>query len=191
MAPPLALVAKRQFPLECQAIIQEYTADKRAPHPVALLVKNIDASWVELSDHGHVVFCLENYRAGGRQHFQYTCGGIAGARDGIFTIESVEVIEEKHKRQIRDARHDADARNSWVRRPNIHSCLLRMHQEMQGCRFLPGSVTSCPDLGRLTPRPYLNETWTSRGWDKRGSKRKRVRRSNYTVLDTDSDLDSE
>ena len=173
MAPPLALLAKRQFPLPCQAIIQKFAADKRDPHPVALLVKNIDASWVELSAHGHVVFCLVNYRAGGRQHFQYTCGGIAGARDGEFTGRNLREIENGNKRLKRGARHDADERNSWEGRPNIHSCLLGMHQEMQGCRFLPGSVSSCPER-RGTPRPYTNEAWTARGWDKRGSKRKRV-----------------
>ena len=177
MAPPLALLAKRQFPLPCQAIIQKFAADKRDPHPVALLVKNIDASWVELSAHGHVVFCLVNYRAGGRQHFQYTCGGIAGARDGIFTNGSVEAIEEHNKYLRRNARHDAGERNfRWGGRPNIHSCLLGMHQEMQGCRFLLGSVSRCPERCRLVPRPYLNEAWTARGWDKRGSKRKLVLR---------------
>ena len=47
MAPHLALLAKRQFPLPCQAIIQEYAADKRAPHPVALLVKRVAFRWRE------------------------------------------------------------------------------------------------------------------------------------------------
>ena len=47
MVPPLALVAKRFLPLECQASIQEYAADKRAPHPVALLVKRVAFRWRE------------------------------------------------------------------------------------------------------------------------------------------------
>ena len=41
MAPPLALVAKKFLSVDCEAIIQEYAADKRAPHPVALLVKSV------------------------------------------------------------------------------------------------------------------------------------------------------
>jgi len=188
MAPSLALLAKRQFPLPCQAIIQEYAADKRAPHAVALLVKSINVGWGLSLLYNEVMTidfdCKKKWK-----RFYWRVDALKG--DGIFTIDSVEAIEENNKRQIRDARHDADARNSWVRRPNIHSCLLRMHQEMQGCRFLPGSVTSCPDLGRLTPRSYLNEAWATRGWDKRGSKRKRWQRSNYRLLDIDSDLDSE
>ena len=187
MAPPLALLAKRQFPLPCQAIIQKFAADKRDPHPVALLVKNIDASWVELSAHGHVVFCLVNYRAGGRQHFQYTCGGIAGARDGEFTGRNLREIENGNKRLKRGARHDADERNSWEGRPNIHSCLLGMRQEMQGCKFLPGSLSSCSEH-RGTPRPYLSNTWPARGWSKRGSKRKWPRSYRNNRVDSDSDF---
>ena len=46
MAPPLALVAKDALPADCMALIQEYAADKRAPHPVALLVKRFKARFV-------------------------------------------------------------------------------------------------------------------------------------------------
>ena len=187
MAPPLALLAKRQFPLPCQALIQKFAADKRAPHPVALLIKNIDASWVELSDHGHVVFCLENYRAGGRQHFQYTCGGIAGARDGIFTSESVKANEEHNKYLKRCARHDTDRSNSETEGPFIHKFFKEMRREMQGCKYMTGSLSSCPRRRGRLPLQYKSKTWTARGWDKRGSKRTWAASYECNKVDSDSD----
>ena len=46
MAPPLALVAKDVLPVDCMALIKEYATDKRAAHPVALLVKRFRGRFV-------------------------------------------------------------------------------------------------------------------------------------------------
>jgi len=160
MAPPLALVAKKFLRVDCKAIIQEYAADKRAPHPVALLVKNIDAHWDASGDE------LTAYRW--RQRFNWY-----GPRsDDVFTKETMKAVECMNKYRKRNTERMANEFNLWEDRSNIHPCLLGMHQEMQGCRFLPGSVDSDPENSTYTPSPYLNEAWTARGWDKRGSKRK-------------------
>jgi len=185
MAPPLALVAKRQFPLECQAIIQEYAADKRAPHPVALLVKSINVEW-DLDHNFNEIMTIDFKRINkGWTWYSWRVDALEG--DGIFTNESVKANEEHNKYLKRCARHDTDRSNSKTESPFIHKFFKEMRREMQGCKYMTGSLSSCPRRRGRLPLQYKSETWPARGWDKRGSKRKRV--ASYKCIKVDSDSD--
>ena len=190
MAPPLALISKECLPSvieDCLPSIQEYAADKRAPHPVALLVKNIDVYWFGRFSR---YFFLNNRKAGGKQCFSYGCG----AESGEFTTESMQRLYNTNKRKRRDAQLDADSHNSRDESTKIHPFFRHMQQEMQSCRWLPGSLSSCE--GRYyTPDSYPSNTWPARGWN--GSKRPCKRtwcsriyrnyRVDIPVTDSDSD----
>jgi len=184
MAPPLALVARRQFPLECQAIIQKFAADKRAPHPVALLVRSINVEWDLDCNYNKVMRIdlerINKFWTGGSWRVDALKG------DGIFTNESVKA-NEKHNRHLkRYAQRVADRFNAETERPNIHMFFKEMRREMQGCKYMPGSLSSCPQRRGCRPCPYKSETWPTRGWDTRGSKRKRTA-SYECKVDSDSD----
>ena len=168
MAPPLALLAKRQFPLPCQALIQEFAADKRAPHPVALLVKSINVEWGLGRNYNAIMTIDFDWKW---KTFSWCVDALKG--DGIFTNATVKALEKSHRHLKRYAQRVADRFNAETERPNLHKFFTEMRREMQGCRFLPGSLTSCPQLRGCLPCPYKSETWPARGWDKRGSKRKR------------------
>ena len=184
MAPPLALLAKRQFPLPCQALIQEFAADKRAPHPVALLVKTIRVRWGFNLTYNYVMtidfVCKKNWK-----RFYWRVDALKG--DGIFTNETVEA-NEKHNRHLkRYARRDIDNFNAHTERPNIHKFFKEMRREMQGCKYMLGSLSSCPHRRGCRPLHYESDTWPARGWDTRGSKRKRA--ASYECIKVDSDSD--
>ena len=182
MAPPLALLAKRQFPLECQALIQKFAADKRAPHPVALLVKNIHVEW-GLGHNFDEIMTIDfdwNWKP-----LSWCVDALKG--DGIFTNESVKANEEHNKYLKRCARHDTDRSNSETEGPFIHKFFKEMRREMQGCKYMAGSLSSCPRRRGCLPLQYKSETWPARGWDTRGSKRKRA--ASYECIKVDSDSD--
>ena len=166
MAPPLALAAKHFLPVgcrSCQPSIQDYAADRRAPHPVALLVKQIRVFWD--GDCDQEWFVLDNSRAGGSAYFSYT----VDERDGEFTTESMQHLERNNRSLKRISQCIADSRNSRNVRPNIHPFFRQMLQEMEDSQYLAGSVSSVPRRGFLAPRPCYSKTWSARGWN--GSKR--------------------
>ena len=184
MAPPLALLGKDFLIDDCLPPIQEFAADKRAPHPAALLIKNIESGNVRTQRRWRQRFLWYGPRS---DDWRQRVNWFGPRDDGVFTQETMEDIERTNKRLRKAARSAADRYNSMRPRPNIHPCLNGMQQEMQGCRFLPGSLTSCPERYGITPVPYLNKPWTARGWSKRGSKRKRVSSYRNNRVDTDSD----
>ena len=179
MAPPLAFVAKRQFPLECQTIIQEFAADKCTSHPVALLVKSaIDVEWDLDHNFNDRMVIWVNYTM-----FVYP----AGDGDGVFTTSHMEADKKHNKYLKRCARHDTDRSNSETEGPFIHKFFKEMRREMQGCKYMAGSLSSCPRRRGCLPLQYKSETWPARGWDTRGSKRKRA--ASYECIKVDSDSD--
>ena len=184
MAPPLALISKECLPSvieDCLPSIQEWAADKRAPHPVALLVKNFDVYWFGQFNR---YFFLTNRKAGGKQRFSYGCG----AESGEFTTESMQHLERNNRSLKRISQCIADSRNSRNVRPNIHPFFRQMQQEMEDSQYLAGSVSSCPRMGFFAPRPYKSNTWSARGWVG-GSKRTCT--GSYTAIDAIVDSDSE
>ena len=184
MAPPLALAAKHFLPVgcrSCQPSIQDYAADRRAPHPVALIVKQIRFFWEEDGDHNWVE--LDNSRAGGSARFVY----MVDERDGEFTKESMQELERNNRSLKRISQNIADSNNSRNVRPKIHPFFRQMLQEMEDSQYLAGSVSSCPRMGFFAPRPYKSNTWSARGWN--GSKRTCT--GPYTAVDAIFDSDSE
>jgi len=163
MVPSLAHLSKECLPgviEDCLPLIQQYAVDRRAPHPVALLVKNINAYWFGRFNR---YFFLNNHRAGGNQCFSYNHGN----ESGEFTTESMQRLYKTNKRKRRDAQLDADSHNnSRDESTKIHPFFRHMQQEMQSCRYRPGSLSS---LDYYAPVSYPSNTWPARGWN--GSKR--------------------
>ena len=89
MAPPLAWAAKEILPLGCLSIVQEFAADKRDPHPVALLVKRFDAEWVDLNDYECIFTCLLAGLVGGRTSFGQMAPAMANSRESVCKTLSV------------------------------------------------------------------------------------------------------
>jgi len=82
MAHPLALIAKDALPADCMALIKEYATDKRAPHPVALLVKRFKATWVDTCRG-----CFYGLRISKVRSYRWTVYKERG--DGVFTRETL------------------------------------------------------------------------------------------------------
>ena len=104
MAPPLHWTAKTPFlQLEPQSLIQQFAADRRAPHPVALLVNRFETEWVLCQDFIDQKFTLQTWASGVRL-FQWT----ARAGDGEFTRQTMEENESWNRAQRKRAKDEAD-----------------------------------------------------------------------------------
>jgi len=170
MAPPLHWIAKAPFlPLELTSLIQQFAADKRDPHPVALLVKRFDTEWVLGPNFINYVFTLDTCAPGCRDIFQW----IARDGDGVYTRQTMRSLETWNMDQRKRAKDLADDFNGRFRRrePNISRNLKRMFETMQGTKNLPCSLSSCPELPGCSAAPVRSKAWQSRGWGKHGSKR--------------------
>ena len=185
MAPPLACIAKHFLPLECLSIVQQYAADKRAPHPVALLVKRFETNWVLCQNYFDEKFTLET-RTPGVRLFQWE----ARPGDGEFTRQTMGWLESTNREQRKRAKDEADLYNVnfRLREPTICRHLKRIFETMQGTEHLPCSLSSCPDAPGCSASPVRNKAWQSRGWSKHGSKRVKTGYIRSRLpLDSDSD----
>ena len=128
MAPPLHWTAKTPFlPLEPQSLIQQFATDRRAPHPVALLVKRFETEWVLCQNFTDQKFTLETWAPGVRL-FQW----IARAGDGEFTRQTMGWLENTNRDQRKRAKDMADDYNVRfrLREPTICRHLTRIFETM-------------------------------------------------------------